>query len=663
MQDKKRIPFGLLGMVVAIGIVYGDLGTSPLYVMRAVLNALPTGLRTAPEYVIGAISCIFWTLTIQTTLKYIIITLRADNKGEGGILSLYALVRNKYRWAYILAAIGAAALLADGVITPAMTVISAVEGLNVVVPSIPVVSVTVAIVAIIFLVQPFGTRSLGRSFGWIMVLWFLMMAAVGAYRLAGDFTVLNALNPYYAVRFLSEAPNAMLILGAIFLCTTGAEALYSDLGHCGLKNIRISWIFIKVALVLNYMGQGAWILSSPAQVTPDVNPFFMMIPGWFHLAGVLLATMAAIIASQALISGAFTIISEAISLNLWPNMTIKYPTKVKGQMFVPAINVTLMIVCILIVITMRSSMHLEAAYGLAITISMLMTTCLLFLYMRNRNRPLWEAVSLATFFGIIEIGFLTANMTKFARGGFIPVLILGVLVVAMYTWYNGRRIKRKMTAYNQLDEKYVQRILDMSADETIPKFATNLVYLIKANYKTNIESKIAYSLFRKTPKRADTYWFVHIIHTDSPYEFSYETTILAPGKVFRIDVRAGFKLGVHTDKYVRLITKHLETEGVVDLSSRYPSVRDYVPSGDFTFMVVDRITINTEYLNLRDRMILKLYDIIRRLTTSDVRMYDLDPSIAVVEKVPLQNATYSERELYDLIRRREEENRLEEGEQ
>lgn len=653
MQVKDKVPFGPIGMIVALGIVFGDIGTSPLYVMRAILNGLPAGLQTVPEYVIGTVSCIFWTLTIQTTFKYIIITLRADNKGEGGILSLYALIRKKYRWAYIIAAIGAAALLADGVITPAMTVISAIEGLHVIVPSIPVIPVTVAIVAVVFLVQSLGTGSLGRTFGVMMLLWFGMMAATGANQLAGDLSVLKAINPAYAIRFIAQTPNALIILGAIFLCTTGAEALYSDLGHCGLKNIRMSWIFVKTALVINYMGQAAWVINNPGMIVRDVNPFFMMMPGWFHLTGVILATMAAIIASQALISGSYTIISEAISLNLWPNMTIKYPTKVKGQMYVPTINFVLMAICILIIVTMRSSMNLEAAYGLAISISMLMTSVLLLLYLLKNKKPLYVAIPLITFFVLIELGFLTANMLKFTHGGFIPIMIMTIVVLGMYVWYNGRRIKRKLTSYEMLDDAYALRIMKISEDVTIPKFATHLVYLIKAKRKNNIESKITYSLFSKTPKRADTYWFIHIVRTDAPYEFSYETTVLTPGRIFRVDVKAGFKLGIHVDKYVGLITRHLELEGKVDLSSRYPSMEDSGYKGDFTFMVVDRITINTENLDFRRRLILKFYDAIRRLTTSDVQMYDIDPSIAVVEKIPLQTGSYTEAELYGMMSRQE----------
>lgn len=653
MEKRNIVPFNALGVVLAIGIVFGDIGTSPLYVMRAILNGLPIDYLTYPDYILGAVSCVIWTLTIQTTLKYVIITLRADNKGEGGILALYALIRQKYRWAYILAGIGAATLLADGVITPAVTVMSAIEGLNTIAPDIPVIPITVAIVLLLFLVQPFGTSSLGKYFGPLMIVWFSMMAIMGVNQIVTDYSVFRAFNPMYAIWFLTEVPQAMIILGAIFLCTTGAEALYSDLGHCGLKNIRISWIFVKTALIINYLGQAAWIINSP-DVIPDVNPFFAMMPQWFRLAGVIMATIAAIIASQALISGSYTVISEAISLNLWPNVKIRYTSRVKGQIYIPSINYMMMLLCIVIIITMQSSMKLEAAYGLAITLSMLMTSVLLFLYFIKNNKPLWYSIPLTLFFVAIELSFFLANMEKFAHGGFIPIIIAGILVFLMYSWYNGRRVKRHYTFYDQVDEQYISQILKISEDTTIPKAATHLVYLVKANNKIFLESKIAYSLFKRTPKRADTYWFIRIKRTDEPYEFRYETTVYAPQKIFRVNIYAGFKLGIHTDKYVNLITNELERQGLVDLSSRYPSMQEACDRrGDFKFIVVDRIFRNMHMNPLR-QIILGCYNVIKKLTTSDTQMYDIDPSLAVVETVPLRLVDHTEEQLKDLLSQSEE---------
>lgn len=654
MKEIHKVPFGPIGVIMAIGIVFGDIGTSPLYVMRAILMGLPDGELSRPEYVLGAVSCVIWTLTLQTTLKYVIITLRADNRGEGGILSLYALIRKKYRWAYLFAAVGAAALLADGIITPAMTVMSAIEGLNALAPSIPTVPITIAIVVTLFLIQPLGTGSLGKYFGTIMVLWFGMMLLLGLNRLVDDLSVIRAFNPYYAVMFLAKVPHAMVILGAIFLCTTGAEALYSDLGHCGLKNIRISWIYIKIALVVNYLGQAAWIINTPAEVSKHINPFFSMMPEWFSLAGVLMATVAAIIASQALISGSFTIISEAVSLNIWPNVKIKYPTNIKGQMYIPSINHVMMVLCVIIILMLQSSMKLEAAYGLAITLSMLMTSILLFLYLQSIKKPLWFSIPLTLFFGTIELSFFMANMEKFAHGGYIPIVIAVVVVAIMYSWYNGRRVKRGYTVYDLVDDQYINQILKVSEDETIEKTATNLVYIVKANNKNYLESKITYSLFRMKPKRADTYWFVRIKRTDEPYEFNYEVTEYKPGKVFRVNINAGFKLGIHADKYVSLITEELERQGRVDLSSRYPSIASSDDKrGDFTFIIVDRIFRNIEGLNNKSKIMLACYDLVKRLTTSDTQMYDVDPSLAKVETIPLREVERTREDLKDLLKQSE----------
>lgn len=651
MENKHAVPFGLAGIIASIGIVFGDIGTSPLYVMRVVLNTLPAGQLTRPEYILGAVSCVIWTLTLQTTLKYVVITLRADNNGEGGILALYALIRQKYKWAFVIAVFGAATLLADGIITPAITVISAIEGLNVSVPAIPVIPVTIMIVLLLFLVQPLGSGSLGKYFGMIMVGWFGMMALIGSVNLCADVSVMRAFNPMMAVRFLVEVPHTLVILGGIFLCTTGAEALYSDLGHCGLKNIRVSWGFVKVALLVNYLGQAAWILNHPGQVTPEVNPFFEMMPSWFRLIGVGTATLAAIIASQALISGSFTVISEAISLNLWPNVIIKYPAKLKGQLYIPSINHIMMALCLLIIVMFQSSLRLEAAYGLAITLSMLMTTFLLFLYFEKKGVSRMFSVPLTCFFATVETMFFIANVQKFSHGGYMPIVIAGFLALIMYSWFTGRRIKREYTVYDQLDDNYLNQIMRISGDETIPKFATNLVYIVKANKTNFLESKITYSLFKKTPKRADTYWFVRVKRTDQPYEFSYSKIVLIPGRIFRIDMKVGFKVDIHTDQYVRLITQKLEKEGLVDLSSRYPSMKNMAAMpGDYKFMVVDRIFRNLE-MTFKEQLVFSCYNLIKKFSTSDTQIYDIDPTQACVEIVPIAERSASSNVLEDLISR------------
>jgi KUP system potassium uptake protein len=624
-------PLRAMGVIIAIGIVFGDIGTSPLYVMKAVLNALP---HNHPDYIIGAVSCVIWTLTIQTTIKYVMITLKADNKGEGGILSLFALIRKKYRWAYFIAAIGAATLLADGVITPSITVMSAIEGLNNVYPSVPVIPVAIGIILLLFMLQGLGTASLGRVFGVIMFAWFIMIGILGLTHFVEYLPIVKAFNPYYAVKFLISSPHTLIILGAIFLCTTGAEALYSDLGHCGYHNIAVSWVFVKITLILNYLGQGAWAITHPDLVVPNVNPFFAIMPSWFFLTGVTMATFAAIIASQALISGSFTVIAEAISLNLWPNIKIKYPSKLKGQMFIPGINYILMILCILIILIFKSSSNMEAAYGLSISITMLMTTMLLFLYMREKRVPLWRSIPVTLSFLSIETGFLIANSVKFMHGGFITVLLAGLIFFAMFIWYNGVRIKDRCVTYEKIAPS-IPVISELSEDKTVPKYATHLVYVTRAKYKTDIESKIIYSIISRQPKRADTYWFLYMRRGDVPYEFTYNVTTLVDKKIFRVDVTAGFKLGYHIDDYIKKIAAKMEEEGKVDLLSRYPSLRANNIPGDFRFVVVQRVMRNSFFLPFYKKTILNLYSFIKRFATSDTRILDLDPSNVTVESAPL----------------------------
>ncbi len=622
---------GVMGIIIAIGIVYGDIGTSPLYVMKAVLNALPVGNT---EGIIGAVSCVIWTLTLQTTIKYVLITLRADNKGEGGILSLFALIRKKYRWAYVIAAVGAATLLADGVITPSITVTSAIEGLHNTYQSVPVIPVTIGIIFLLFMLQPFGTRSLGRFFGVIMLGWFVMLGVLGASHFVEYPAIIQAFNPVHALRFLVESPHILIILGAIFLCTTGAEALYSDLGHCGLHNIRVSWIFVKIALILNYLGQGAWIITHPEMIRHDINPFFEIMPPWFFITGVVMATLAAIIASQALISGSFTVITEAISLTLWPNIKIKYPSEVKGQMFIPQVNYILMVLCILMVLIFQSSTNMEAAYGLSISITMLMTTLLLFLYMRMKKFSLWRAVPITCCFLLVETGFLVANSVKFLHGGFITLIMAGVLFFIMYIWYNGHRIKNRCVTYEKI-APVIPMVKQLSEDTEVPKYATHLVYVTRAKYKTEIESKISYSLFHRQPKRADTYWFVYLNRSDDPYEFRYEVTTFVEQKIFRVDITAGFKLGIHIDDYLRKISEEMEKDGKVDLLSRYPSLRNNHIRGDFRYVVVERVMRNSLNLSFVRKLILNIYSTIKRFTTSDTQILDLDPSNVTVESAPL----------------------------
>jgi len=618
------------GLLITLGIVYGDLGTSPLYTMRAILN----GASIINEsFVLGAISCVFWTLSLQTTLKYVIITLRADNKGEGGIMALFALIKKRNNWIYLIAILGGCALLADGIITPAITVTSAIEGLRLLDPDIQVIPCVITIITVLFIIQQFGTSFLGKSFGPIMLFWFSMLGVLGISQIVYFPEVLLAVNPYYAIKLLAEYPNGFILLGAVFLCTTGAEALYSDLGHCGIHNIRVSWIFVKATLLLNYFGQGAWIITHPQLVMNGVNPFYAIMPGWFLIPGILVATTAAIIASQALISGSYTIISEAISLNFFPKVRIIYPTNMKGQMYIPLINWALFIGCCFVVLYFRQSSGMEAAYGLSINLAMLATSVLLMFYIRDKY-PGYLQFLVGILLFTIEISFLAANLTKFKDGGWISILIAGIFAFIMYVWNNGRRIKNSFITFVPIKD-YLPVIKEMSKDTTVPKYASNLVYLTHANNQSEIENKILYSILRKQPKRADTYWLLHVDIIDEPHITEYEVRQMIPGILIRIDLRLGFKVPAKANLYFNKILNELMADRKVDLISNYPSLREYNVMSDFRYIVIERVPNKDYDFNKMRKIIMNIYFWIRKIGMNDVDYLGLDSTNVSVEEVPL----------------------------
>jgi len=632
-NNKDRLSkFSFIGVIITLGIVYGDIGTSPLYVMKAILGA---NAHIDQNYIIGAISCIIWTLTLQTTVKYVLITLRADNKGEGGILALYALVRkNKKKRLYIIAIIGASTLIADGIITPSITVVSAIEGLKGINPSTPVVPISLIIISVLFFIQQFGSKAIGKTFGPMMLIWFSTIGILGSIQIVQFLPILKAFNPYYAINLLINYPNWFLILGAVFLCTTGAEALYSDLGHCGIKNIRISWVFVKATLILNYLGQGAWVLMNINNLHAITNPFYQIMPQWFLIFGVALATIAAVIASQALISGSFTIFSEAMNLNFWPRQKIKYPTDVKGQLYIPFVNGFLFISCVFVVLFFQSSSRMEAAYGLSITITMLMTTLLLRFYLKLKKVKTIFIVPFLAFFLAIELSFFTANMFKFVHGGWVTILIAGCISMIMFVWYNSRKIRNKNMQFLKMDS-FLKILSDIKQDETIPKYASNLVYLSKANIADEIEDKIIYSIIHKQPKRADHYWILHIDHIDDPTTFEYTFEPLIPDTLFRINLRLGFRIQPYITFYFRQIIEELVAKKEFDLISNYPSLRKNNIQGDFRFIVIHRIYHHQYSFKFRDNLTMNLYNIFRFLGIGDVQAFGLDTSSVMIEKVPL----------------------------
>jgi KUP system potassium uptake protein len=626
--QKLTVP----GLLISLGIIYGDIGTSPLYVFKAIVGTN----QISDLLILGGVSCIFWTLTLQTTIKYVVITLRADNKGEGGIFSLFSLVRRRAKWLVVPAVIGGCALLADGIITPPISIASAIEGLRIFEPHLHTVPIVIAIIVALFVIQQFGTSLVGKAFGPLMFVWFTMMGVLGVSFIVQMPSILKALNPYYAIKLLSSDSQAFVILGAVFLCTTGAEALYSDLGHCGRSNIRASWIYVKTCLVVNYLGQAVWLLQHNGKaMNLDLhNPFYEIMPGWFLIYGIGIATIATIIASQALISGSFTLIAEAVRLNLWPKVRINYPSEQRGQLYVPSINWLLCAGCVGVVLLFKHSDRMEAAYGLSITIAMLMTTILVFNFLVKKKVPGYLTGTFLSVYLMIELTFLASNLVKFVHGGWFTLCVGLFLFVIMWSWRTARMIRSRYIKYVDAND-YFDIIKELSDDETVPKYASQLVYLTSAGFKSEIESKIIYSILQKQPKRADVYWLVHVDVVDEPYTREYEVEFLVPNKFIRIDFKLGFRVEQRISFLFRKAVEDMVKKGEVNIMSTYRSLNKHKIVGDFRFIVIDKVLSNTQNLTFYERLIMDIYLYLKRLSLNEERGFGLDLSFVTVEKVPL----------------------------
>lgn len=618
------------GLLVALGIIYGDIGTSPLYVMQAVIGTN----KITNDVVYGAVSCIFWTLTLQTTIKYVILILRADNKGEGGILALFALVRRRAAWLTVPAIIGASTLLADGIITPPISVSSAVEGLRILYPDIQTIPIVIGILTLLFIIQVFGTTIVGRAFGPVMMIWFVMLAVLGVSQVIDHPEIMKSLSPVYAYQLLANHTGGFWMLGAVFLCTTGAEALYSDLGHCGRGNIRISWVFVKTCLILNYFGQGAWLIVHSGDLLNGRKPFYEIMPDWWLLPGIGIATMAAIIASQALITGSFTLISEAIRLNFWPKVRLVYPSDKKGQLYVPSVNWLLWAGCIGIVLYFKESSYMEAAYGLAITLTMIMTTILMSVYLYVKRVSKWMVAVFLVIYLAIEGSFLAANLLKFTHGGWVSLVLATVIGMVIAVWLKAYYIKLRLTEFESL-EKYIGKLKELSNDISIPKYSTHLIFMSNAARESEIETKIIYSIFYKRPKRADIYWFVHVETTDEPYTMDYHVNILAEDDVIKVTFRLGFRIEQRINLFFRKVVEDMVLNKEVDITSRYESLSRQNITGDFRFIVLKRYLALENNLPFMEELIMKIYFGIKSTTTSEDKWFGLDSSSVKVEKVPL----------------------------
>lgn len=622
--DLKKLTFA--GFLVSIGIVFGDIGTSPLYTFQAILH----NHKPDEVIVLGGVSAIFWTLFFQTTLKYVFITLRADNKGEGGIFSLYTLIRRYRRWLLFPAIAGGAFLLADSIITPPISVSSAIEGLKLEDKNMQI-GIVLAIITGLFLIQRKGTTFIGKVFGPVMMLWFTMIGVLGIAALFKDLSVLRAINPWYAWQMLSDHTGGFWLLGGVFLCTTGAEALYSDLGHCGRKNIRISWLYVKICLLLCYFGQAAWLLNS---YDPGVTPFFGIVPGWFFVPAIIVATLATIIASQALLSGSFTLVAEAMRLNLWPKLRVIFPSDIKGQLYIPAINWLLYAGCVGVVLFFKESKNMEAAFGLSVTLTMLMTTILLSFYLYVKKVKSFLVLLLLGTYLLIEGAFLVANLDKFSHGGWVTMLIGTIIFCIMYTWRRAYEIRQSLNEMTPI-RPIIPILKELSRDTSVPKFATNLVYLTASNDPEQVEARIIRSILYKQPKRADIYWFIHVDVVDEPYHMSYKVKVFERDDLVRIDFKLGFRVSPRINLLFRKVVEEMVQRKEVNIQSRYASLDRHNISGDFRFVIIQRFLSFENELAFGKSFILKLYFLLKKISLPDEKEYGLDYSNVTIEKSSL----------------------------
>ena len=632
-MDKSRLTF--LGVIITIGIIFGDIGTSVLYVMKSFVRS--SDAMMSENLVLGFVSLIFWVMTLQTTTKYVLIALKADNHGEGGVFSLFALIKNRTkRGVVLLAMIGGATLLADGIITPAITVTSAVEGLHDIIPAINTNDVIILVLIIfifIFSFQRFGTKKIGSLFGPIMSLWFLSLFFWGVKSIGTRPEILKAINPKYALNLLITYPGVFVLLGAVFLCVSGAEDLYVDLGHCGRKNVRMAWFAVKVCLLANYFGQAAYLLST--NYSSEKNPFFAIVPESFVVFQVILATLAAIIASQSLITGSFTLISEAIKLNLFPKLIIKYPTELKGQVYVSAVNIILFICSSCVVIFFRTSSNMEAAYGLSISITMFVTTLLLSIYLyRVKNKKLFAVIFLI-FFGIEELFFLYANSLKFVNGGYITVFIALLIFIIMFIWYRGTEIKERESQYLTV-KNYTKQLLQLSMDKSVPKYATNLVYLTGAKREEDVDYAVLYSILNKQPKRANVYFFVHINVIDKPYKREYKVTKFSDKKILKITFNLGFREHQRVNMFMHQVIDDLLMNKELELQPTKYNLRGKAETvGDFRFVLIEEVLGNSNGLSSFDNFIMGLRLKLKKITVTPEKWFGLDTSVITKEAVPL----------------------------
>lgn len=650
MSKSIKNRMSAAGLLIAIGIVYGDIGTSPLYVMKSIVAGNGGIGNVNRDFIVGSISLVLWTVTLLTTLQTVVIALKATNHGEGGLFALYTLVRRRGKWLVLPALVGGAAILADDTLTPAVTVTTAIEGLKGIdfggghIPvsnQTTVIIITIIILLVLFTIQRMGTAFIGKAFGPIMFLWFTFLGVIGIMNMSSDWSILEAINPVYAIRLLFSPYNkaGIFILGSIFLATTGAEALYSDVGHVGKRNIIGSWPYVFVCLALNYFGQGVWILQNPHFHAADgnFNPFFEIIPQNIRLAAIVLATIAAVIASQALITGSFTLVAEASSLKFLPRMNINYPSNERGQIYIPSVNKMICLITIAIVLYFQTSAHMEAAYGLSITISMLATTILLYEWLRDKGiQMIWDLLFLI-FFGFLDVMFMISSLTKFTHGGYVSLFIAGVIGFIMYVWYYGNKVRDKRetrNAYVRLDE-YTNMLTNLSHDDDYPTYATNLVYMAKVKYNKFIKREVLYSILDKRPKRARAYWFVTVNITDEPYTAEYAVNTYGTKNVINVQLYLGFRKQTSVNIYIRQIVHDLIADGTIEAQPQEYTTTPGRDVGDFSFVMVQDVISPQTKLTGWEKFLVEGRVWLQNLSSNPASWFGLEYADTVVERVPL----------------------------
>ncbi|MCI1984296.1 MAG: KUP/HAK/KT family potassium transporter [Bifidobacteriaceae bacterium] len=646
-MSRDKVSLGM--SIVALGVVYGDIGTSPLYTIQSFISG-QGGIQYADRpAVLGMLSLLFWSVTLITTVKYVLIAMRIDNKGEGGIFALYTLVRRYGKWLAVAAMLGGAAFLADSVLTPAVSISSAVEGLKTI-PALESVFdgndnltliITVVIIIILFAVQSRGTERIGKVFGSVVMVWFAFLAVTGIMNLSNDWSVFEALNPMYGLQFLVAPGNkaGLAIMGTVFLSTTGAEALYSDMGHVGRGNIYVTWPLIKIALVLCYFGQGAWILknnTNPEMMKVDnLNPFFQMMDPSIRTVAVVLSVAAGVIASQALITGAFTMVSEATGLNWMPHLQVRYPARTRGQLYIPAINAVLCVATLSVLALFRDSEHISAAYGLALTITMITTTVLLAAYIWWGMKKKFFAIVFTVVFLAIQILFLLASLTKFFHGGWFTMALTLAILFIMYAWDVGTKVERSQRRHLS-PEEFLPALDMLHRDERIDYCSDNVVYLTSDPELRRLDTDIFYSIFADHPKRARAWWAVSVQVTDDPFTREYSVENFGTDFLFRVRIRIGFKVNQNVATYLHQIMHDLiASDELPEQATIYPKLDEDQQIGTIKYILIHKNLIPESKITSRGALSLRVKYAIRHVAGSPVKWFGLAAYNPLVEVLPL----------------------------